>query len=203
MKKKKQKKKKSWQKKLAREAKIALQDSILGSSPKSYLTLSYGQPFFVEKTLSDYERGINYAFSFGRRKLFNIGESPIDIGLEINKFDFDYAIEQEKIETISYYLTAQINPRLGWTFIPPTLETGIKVGGGLVSPGYGITIANTMAFYLLPTPLMIGLNTQFHYVSGVINKDTKTYWTTIGLVFGVNLQDKIPAIFDIDFPEIF
>ena len=85
--------------KLAREAKIALQDSILGSSPKSFLTLSYGQPFFIEKTLIDYERGINYAFSFGRRKLFNIGESPIDIGLEINKFDFDYFIEQEKIET--------------------------------------------------------------------------------------------------------
>ena len=197
------KEEKNLAKKLAREAKIALQDSILGSSPKSFLTLSYGQPFFVEKTLSDYDHGINYAFSFGRRKLFNIGKNPIDIGLEINKFDFDYVIVQEKIETISYYLTAQINPRLGWVLIPSTLETGIKVGGGLISPGYGFTIANTMVFNLLPTPLIIGLNTQFHYVSGIINKDTKTYWTTIGLVFGVNLQDKIPAIFDIDFPEIF
>ena len=189
--------------KLVRQAKIALQDSILGSTPKSFLTLSYGQPFFVEKTLENYDHGINYAFSLGRRKLFSIGETPIDIGLEINRFNFDYDIDEQKFQTISYYLTAQINPRLGWFWIPPTLETGIKVGGGLISPGYGFTIANSNVFNLLPTPLIIGFNTQFHYVSGVINEDSKTYWTTIGLIFGVNLQDKLPSIFDINFPEIF
>jgi hypothetical protein len=77
------------------------------------------------------------------------------------------------------------------------------VGGGLISPGYGFTIANLCVFNLLPTPLIIGLNTQFHYVLGVINEDSRTHWTTIGLVFGVNLQDKLPEIFDINFPKIF
>ena len=74
---------------------------------------------------------------------------------------------------------------------------------GVNSPGYGFTIANTNVFNLLPTPLIIGFNTQFHYVSGVIDKGSNTYWTTIGLIFGVNLQDKLPSIFDIDFPEVF
>ena len=45
--------------------------------------------------------------------------------------------------------------------------------------------------------------TQFNWVSGAIEKETRTYWTTIGLVFGVNLQDKLPGIFDIDLPNIF
>lgn len=189
--------------KLAIKAKKALQDSVLGSAPKSFLTISYGQPFFIEKTLREYQAGINYAFSFGRRKLLTISDKPIDIGLEVNRFDFKYSIEEENFQTISYYLTAQINPRMGWAWIPTTLETGIKFGGGLISPGYGFTIANSTIFNLLPTPLIIGFNTQFHWVSGVINKETKTYWTTIGLTFGVNLQDKLPAIFDIDFPKIF
>ena len=96
-----------------------------------------------------------------------------------------------------------MNPRIGWSFIPATLETGVKVGGGLISPGYGFTIAGSTIFNLLPTPIIIGVNTQFHWVSGVINNETKTYWTTVGLIFGVNLQDKLPAIFDINFPDIF
>jgi hypothetical protein len=189
--------------KLARATKRALQDSVLGSSPKSFLTFSYGQPLLIEKTLEGYNAGINYAFSLGRRKLLTISNQKIDVGLEINQFDFKYPVEEETFETISYYLTAQVNPRIGWSFIPATLETGVKVGGGLISPGYGFTIAGSTIFNLLPTPIIIGVNTQFHWVSGVINNETKTYWTTVGLIFGVNLQDKLPAIFDINFPDIF
>ena len=44
---------------------------------------------------------------------------------------------------------------------------------------------------------------QFNWVSEGIDQDTPTNWTTIGLQFGVNLEDKIPEIFDIDLPEIF
>ena len=94
------------------------------------MTFSYGQPFFVEKTLENYDHGINYAFSLGRRKLLTLTNTSVDIGLEINSFNFDCYDIEEKFETISYYLTAQINPRLGWFWILPTLETGIKVGGG-------------------------------------------------------------------------
>ena len=39
-------------------------------------------------------------------------------------------------------------------------------------------------------------------VSGIINEDTKTNWVTVGLVFGVKIQDKLPSIFDIDLPNI-
>ena len=63
-------------------------------------------------------------------------------------------------------------------------------------------LGGSAIFNLLPTPLIIGATTQLNYVSGIINEDTKTNWVTVGLVFGVKIQDKLPSIFDIDLPNI-
>jgi len=49
----------------------------------------------------------------------------------------------------------------------------------------------------------VAIFSQFNWVSEGIDQDTPTNWTTIGLQFGVNLEDKIPEIFDIELPEIF
>jgi len=189
--------------KKARDTKRALQDSILGSGPKSYLNLSYGQPIIVEETLKDHVAGVNYSFGLGRKNMFRFDGKDVDLGLEINWFDFASDVDGQNFQTISYYLVAEIDPRLAWSWIPSTLETGIKVGGGMVSPGFGFTLGGSAIFNLLPTPITIGMTTNFNWVSGIINEDTKTYWTTVGLVFGVNIQDKLPEIFDIDLPNIF
>ena len=58
-------------------------------------------------------------------------------------------------------------------------------------------------YNLLPTPIVIGVFSQFNWVAQVIEKNTRTYWTTVGLSFGVNVQDKIPEILDIELPNIF
>ena len=189
--------------KLARDTKRALQDSLLGTGPKSFLTLAYGQPIFVDELLIDHSRGINATFGLGRKNMFKFDGKDIDIGLEINWFDFESDSTELNLQTISYFLIAQIDPRFAWEWIPSALETEIKVGGGLVSPGYGFTLGYSTVFNLLPTPLTIGLTSQFNWVSNSIGEDTQTYWTTVGLVFGVNIQDKLPEIFDIDFPDIF
>jgi len=188
--------------KKAREAKRAVQDSLLGTGPKSYLNLSYAQPIIIEQTLADHIAGVNFSFGLGRKNMFQFDGKDIDLGLEINWFDFESDSVEENFQTLSYFLIAQIDPRIAWSWIPSTLETGIKIGGGLVSPGYGFTLGGTATLNLLPTPITIGMTTQFNWVSGIINEETKTHWTTIGLVFGVNIQDKLSGIFDIDLPNI-
>ena len=188
--------------KRARDAKRAVQDSLLGSGPKSYLNLSFSQPIIVEKTLENHIAGVNYSFGLGRKNMFRFDDKPIDLGLEINWFDFKSDSIGQNFQTLSYFLIAQVDPRIAWAWVPSTMETGIKIGGGFVSPGYGFTLGGSAIFNLLPTPLIIGATTQFNYVSGIINEDTKTNWVTVGLVFGVKIQDKLPSIFDIDLPNI-
>ena len=188
--------------KRARDAKRAVQDSLLGSGPKSYLNLSFSQPVIVEKTLENHIAGLNYSFGLGRKNMFRFDDKPIDLGLEINWFDFKSDSIGQNFQTLSYFLIAQVDPRIAWAWVPSTMETGIKIGGGFVSPGYGFTLGGSATFNLLPTPLIIGATTQFNYVSGIINEDTKTNWVTVGLVFGVKVQDKLPSIFDIDLPNI-
>ena len=188
--------------KRARDAKRAVQDSLLGSGPKSYLNLSFSQPVIVEKTLENHIGGLNYSFGLGRKNIFRFDDKPIDLGLEINWFDFKSDSIGQNFQTLSYFLIAQVDPRIAWAWVPSTMETGIKIGGGFVSPGYGFTLGGSATFNLLPTPLIIGATTQFNYVSGIINEDTKTNWLTVGLVFGVKVQDKLPSIFDIDLPNI-
>ena len=188
--------------KRARDAKRAVQDSQLGSGPKSYLNLTLSQPIIVEKTLENHIAGLNYSFGLGRKNMFRFDDKPIDLGLEINWFDFKSDSIGQNFQTLSYFLIAQVDPRIAWAWVPSTMETGIKIGGGFVSPGYGFTLGGSATFNLLPTPLIIGATTQFNYVSGIINEDTKTNWVTVGLVFGVKVQDKLPSIFDIDLPNI-
>ena len=188
--------------KRARDAKRAVQDSLLGSGPKSYLNLSFSQPVIVEKTLENHIGGLNYSFGLGRKNIFRFDDKPIDLGLEINWFDFKSDSIGQNFQTLSYFLIAQVDPRIAWAWVPSTMETGIKIGGGFVSPGYGFTLGGSAIFNLLPTPLIIGATAHFNYVSGIINEDTKTNWVTVGLVFGVKVQDKLPSIFDIDLPNI-
>ena len=188
--------------KKARDTKRAVQDSILGTGAKSYLNISYSQPIMIEETLEDHVASVNYSFGLGRKNMFRFDGKPIDLGLEVNWFDFKSDSSGQNFQTLSYFLVAQIDPRIAWAWVPSTLETGIKVGGGLVSPGYGLTLGGTATFNLLPTPLIVGMTAQFNHVSGIINEDTKTHWMTIGLVFGVKIQDKLSSMFDIDLPNI-
>jgi len=73
----------------------------------------------------------------------------------------------------------------------------------LVSPGYGFTIGGLTTYNLLPTSLTISLYSQYNWVSGVTSQNVQTYWTTIGLQFGMNLDDKVTEIIDLDLPNIF
>ena len=189
--------------KKARAAKRALQDSLLGTGPKSYLTMAFGQPIIVGQMLKNHTAGPNFNFGLGRKNMYEIFGNKIDLGLEINWFDFKSNIEDGTIQTLSYFIVANSNPRIGWKWIPNNLETGIKLGGGLISPGYGFTLGTSAVYNLLPTPLTIGIYNQFNLVSGIISEGEITYWATLGLIFGVNIQDKLASVFDIDLPSIF
>ena len=187
----------------ARAAKIALQDSLLGTDTRTFLTASYGWPVLIEQTLENHSPGVNYVFGLGRRNMFEILGRKTDVGLEVNWFDFYSDSSGQNFQTLSYYLITQIDIQTGWSWLPSGLETSVKFGGGLVSPGYGFIIGSSAIYNLLPTPIIIGAFSQFNWVTQVIDENTRTYWTTVGLSFGVNVQDKIPEILDIDLPNIF
>ena len=135
--------------------------------------------------------------------MFEFNDWDIDLGLEVNWYDFSSDSPEQNFQTLSYFGVTQIDIRPGWKWIPTSLETTLKVGGGLVSPGYGYTFGGSATYNLLPTPITIAFFSQFNWVSEGIDQDTPTNWTTIGLQFGLNLQDKIHEIFDIELPDIF
>ena len=187
----------------ARIARAALQDSLLGVETRTFLSLSYGWPVLVEQSLSNNTAGVHYLFGFGRRNMFEFNGWDFDLGLEVNWYDFFSENSEQNFQTLSYFCITQIDIRPGWKWIPTALETTLKLGGGLVSPGYGFTIGSSATYNLLPTPLTVAMFSQFNWVSEGIDQDTPTNWTTVGLQFGVNLEDKLPEIFDIEIPDIF
>ena len=180
-----------------------MQDSLLGTDTRTYLTVSYGWPILIEKTLENHSPGVHYIFGLGRRNMFEFFGRKTDVGLEVNWYDFYSDSTGKNFQTVSYYLTTQVDIQTGWSWLPSSLETGIKFGGGLVSPGYGFSVGSSAMYNLLPTPIVIGVFSQFNWVAQAIEKNTGIYWTTIGLSFGVNVQDKIPEILDIELPNIF
>ncbi len=187
----------------ARAAKAALQDSLLGVERKTFLTVAYGWPLLVEETLKNNTIGVHYLFGLGKRNMFEFNDWDIDLGLEVNWYDFYSDDNNQNFQTLSYFVFSQVDVRPGWKWIPTSLETSIKIGGGLVSPGYGFTIGGSTTYNLLPTSLTISLFSQYNWVSGVTSENIQTYWNTIGLQFGINLDDKVTEMIDVDLPDIF
>jgi len=170
-------------------------DDTLNLLPKSFLSFSYWNPIAPEKTLVNHSANVGYTIGLGRRDVFTVRNMTVNVGLEMNYIDFKSKIDSVNFQTLSYFLVSHINPKISWTWIPRNLETRIKIGAGLVSPGFGFNTGLSAVFNLLPTPLSIGLNTQFNWVSGTIDGNTQTYWSSVGLVFGLNFDDKILSLF--------
>ncbi len=180
----------------ARAAQAALQDSLFGGS-KTFMMLAYGWPLFIEETFKNHQPGVHYFFTLGRRNMVKVFGRNTDLGLEVHWYDFDSDSSELNFQSISYFLISEIDMSVNWFWIPTNLETSIKMGGGLVSPGYGATIGSSMVYNFFPTPLTVGIFSQFHWVSSSLDKDIQTYWSTFGLNFGFNFKGDrlVPSIF--------
>ncbi len=193
-------------KKNAKEAAKLMKKAIRDSSDlgdKSFITFAYTTPFSIEQALQNHTAQTGYTIGLGRRDLFKIRQMDINLGLEMNWYDFKSDSTEENFQTLSYFLVAQLDPKFSWYWLPKNMEMGFKMGAGFVSPGYGFTAGYSAVFNLLPTPLAIGLVTQFNWVANITSDIPSSYWSSVGLVFGLNFEDKLPSLFDINFPDIF
>ena len=163
--------------------------------PKSFLSFSYGFPIVVGTALANNEPKTGYTIGLGRRNFFRVGNMKMNIGLEMNWIDFPSDEPENHVQTISYFLVGQLDPKIPWNFIPANLEIGLKFGGGLISPGYGIVGGLSTQFNLAPTPLFIGLTANGVIASGMADNIALTYWGMLGLVFGLNFEDRLTSLF--------
>ena len=163
--------------------------------PKSFLSFSYGFPIVVGTALANNESRTGYTIGLGRRNFFRVGNMKMNIGLEMNWIDFPSDEPENDVQTLSYFLVGQLDPKIPWNFIPANLEIGVKFGGGLISPGYGIVGGLSTQFNLAPTPLFIGLTANGVIASGMADNIALTYWGTLGLVFGLNFEDRLTSLF--------
>jgi hypothetical protein len=193
-------------KKNAKEAAKLMKKAIRDSSDlgdKSFITFAYTTPFSIEQALQNHTAQTGYTIGLGRRDLFKIRQMDINLGLEMNWYDFNSDSTEENFQTLSYFLVAQLDPKFSWYWLPKNMEMGFKMGAGLISPGYGLTAGYSAVFNLSPTPLSIGMVTQFNWVANITSNIPSSYWSSVGLVFGLNFEDKLPSLFNINFPDIF
>ena len=185
-------------KKAEKEAAKLMKKAIRDSSDlgdKSFITFSYTIPFSIEQALQNHTAQTGYTIGLGRRDLFKIRQMDINLGLEMNWYDFKSDSTEENFQTLSYFLVAQLDPKFSWYWLPKNMEMGFKMGAGLISPGYGFTAGYSAVFNLSPTPLAIGLVTQFNWVANITSDIPSSYWSSVGLVFGLNFEDKLPSLF--------
>ena len=190
-----------------KEAEKLMNKAIRDSSDlgdKSFITIAYTTPFSIEHALQNHTAQTGYTIGLGRRDLFTIRDMDVNLGLEINWYDFESdTTTEENFQTLSYYLIAQLDPKFSWYWLPKNIEMGFKMGAGPISPGYGFTAGYSAVLNLSPTPLAIGIVTQFNWVANITSDIPSSYWSSVGLVFGLNFEDKLPSLFDINFPDIF
>ena len=190
-----------------KEAEKLMKKAIRDSSDlgdKSFITIAYTTPFSIEQALQNHTAQTGYTIGLGRRDLFTIRDMDVNLGLEINWYDFESdTTTEENFQTLSYYLIAQLDPKFSWYWLPKNIEMGFKMGAGPISPGYGFTAGYSAVLNLSPTPLAIGIVTQFNWVANITSDIPSSYWSSVGLVFGLNFEDKLPSLFDINFPDIF
>jgi len=163
--------------------------------PKSYLNVSYGMPLFVDDVLKDHIAGTGLLMSLGRRDLFTIMGMNVNVGLDVNWIDFKHESDSLNFQTLGYFFVTRIEPKLKKLPIPKNFELGYKLGGGLISPGAGVIIGVDGVFNLVPTPLAIGVTFQTILGLNVIEGESLAKWSSFGLTFGLNFDDKVTSLF--------
>ena len=153
----------------------------------------YGLPIIRGSSLSS-NGDPSYGFFFAPRGNMIIKGKKYSLGMEVVSYKLPISDSTGFVSGIGAFAAAQYNLNYNFNWIPQNVEAALRLGGGMLSSGYGISLSGSFGYHLLPSRFYLGVYAQSIIAIDEINEGNMTWWGSLGLSFGANVGDINPDI---------
>ena len=154
----------------------------------------YGLPLIKEASLSTEPISPTYGFFFAPRGNMVIKGNQYSLGMEVVSYNLPIADSTGYINGVGAFAAGQYNLNYNSDWIPQNVEVALRLGGGMLSSGYGLSLSGSFGYHFLPSRYYFGIYAQSIIAFNEIKDDNITAWGSLGISFGANVGDINPDL---------
>ena len=154
----------------------------------------YGLPLIREASLGSDPIYPSYGFFFAPRGNMIIKGEKYSLGMEVISYNIPIQDSTGFISGIGAFAATQYNLNKKFEWIPQNVEAALRLGGGMLSSGYGLSLSSSFGYHFLPSRYYLGVYAQSIIAFDEIKEGSITGWGSLGLSFGANVGDINPDL---------
>ncbi len=154
----------------------------------------YGFPLLYESSLSRTDPYPIFGVFFAPRGNMTIREKKLSLGVELVSYKIALTDTNAIIEGIGALAAMQYNLDIKYDWVPENVETAFRIGAGMLSMGYGLSLSASIGYHLLPSRLYMGIYAQSLAAFNELGENTITGWGSLGFALGANFGDINPDL---------
>ena len=154
----------------------------------------YGIPLVSGTSLNVKSPNPTYGFFFAPRGNMIIKGQKYSLGLEVVSYDILIQDSTESINGIGAFAAAQYDLNKNFDWIPQNVEAALRVGGGMLSSGFGMSISSSFGYHFIPSRIYLGLYSQTIIAFDELGSGKATGWGSLGISLGANVGDINPDL---------
>ena len=112
----------------------------------------YGLPLIKEASLSTEPISPTYGFFFAPRGNMVIKGNQYSLGMEVVSYNLPIADSTGYINGVGAFAAGQYNLNYNSDWIPQNVEAALRLGGGMLSSGYGLSLSGSFGYHFLLRP---------------------------------------------------
>ena len=158
--------------------------------------LSYwsGFPLVYGSALSNEEIFPYSGFFFAPRGNMSFRGNEYSLGLELISYKIPISLSDEYIDGIGLFAAVQYNLNHTFKWIPDNIEAALRLGGGMLQFGNGLSFSTSFGYHFLPTRYYMGIYANSILAFDEVENGKTTGWAGLGFSLGANLGELNPEL---------
>ena len=154
----------------------------------------YGAPLVSEKSLNVSSPKPTYGFFFAPRGNMIIRGQKYSLGMEVVSYDIPIQDSTESIKGVGAFAAAQYDLNKNFKWIPQNVEAALRIGGGMLSSGFGMSFSSSFGYHFIPSRIYLGFYSQAIIAFDELGTGKATGWGSVGVSLGANVGDINPDL---------
>ena len=157
-------------------------------------SLWYGIPLFSDSSLNPKLSKPTFGFFFAPRGNMIIKGKKYSLGMEVVSYEIPIKDSTGFISGIGAFAAAQYDLNKNFKWIPQNMEAALRIGGGMLSNGYGLSLSSSFGYHFIPSRIYLGIYAQSIIAFDEIIPGKNTAWSSFGISLGTNVGDINPDL---------
>ena len=116
------------------------------------------------------------------------------LGMEVVSYDIPIQDSTESINGIGAFAAAQYDLNKNFEWIPQNVEVALRMGGGMLSSGFGLSFSASLGYHFIPSRIYLGLYSQAIVAFDELATGDIASWGSLGISLGANVGDINPDL---------